>query len=103
MQIAPQLTDVVDPDLIADRLDDVEVGMGAATDAAGVADQLGRKRERCGSLADSRRAVEEVRVRGSLRDRGAKQTLRLGLLRKALEGVHGSAPQSRPAAASRRR
>ena len=83
VQVAAQLADVVDADLVADRLDEVDVGMRAALDAAAVPDQLAGERDRGGALADAGRAVEEVRVRRALvGERGAQQPLRLGLLRK---------------------
>ena len=90
VQISAELTDVVDPDLIADGLEHVDVRMCPPLHAVRLADQLCRERKGGGALADSRRPVEEVRVCGALGERGAQQALRLGLLRKDLEGVHGS-------------
>ena len=103
MQVAPQLAHVVDADLVANRLDDVEIRMRATAYALRVADQLGGERKRGGSFPDSRGPVEEVGVRRPLRHRRAEEALCFRLLRKALEGVHGFAPRSRSPAVSRRR
>ena len=100
VQVAPQLADVVDADLVADRLEDVQVRMRAPLDPVAVADQLAGERDRGAPLADAGRPVEEVRVRGPFGERCAQQPLRLGLLRKALEDVHGSPLRSLPAARS---
>ena len=91
VQVVAQRADVADPDLVADRLELVDVRMRVAEHAVGLADQLRRERERRRALADPARAVEEVRVRGRVvGERGAEEALRLGLLRKRLEAVHGS-------------
>ena len=103
MQVSPQLADVVDADLVADRLDEIEVGMRPALDAPAVPDQRTGERNCGGTLADSGRPVEEVRVRGALvGERGAKEPLRLGLLRNVLEDVHGSPRAVQQADACRR-
>jgi len=103
VQVAAQLADVVDSDLVPDRLDEVEVGMRAALDAPTVPDQLAGERD-CGrTLADSGWSIEEVRVRGAfVGERGTQQPLRLGLLRNVLEDVHGSPRAVQQAAACRR-
>ena len=86
VQVAAQRADLVDQHLVADRLEHVEIRMGPALHAAGVADQRARERV-CGApLADPRRAVEEIRMRRPLRERRGEQALRLVLLRKAVEG-----------------
>src|SRR6185312_3752495 len=91
MQVASELADVVDADLVPDRLDEVDVRMRPALDAATVSDQLAGKGDGGRALADAGRAVEEVRVRGPfVRDGRPQQALCLCLLRKAVEGVHGS-------------
>jgi hypothetical protein len=64
VQVASELADVVDPDLLAERLEHVEVGMSAALDARVVAEQLGREAPRELTLADAGRPVEEVGVAG---------------------------------------
>ena len=64
VEVAPQLADVVDADLLAERLENVEVGMAAARDARLVAEQLAREPPRELPLPDARRAVEEVRMAG---------------------------------------
>src|SRR6185369_14053000 len=86
--VAPELADVVDADLLAQRLQQVEVGMAATLDARVVAEQLGREAPRELALADARRAVEEVGVRRPLLQRRRQQALRLVLLRNGLEAAH---------------
>ena len=71
MQVVPQRADVVDADLIADRLEHVNVRMRAALHPIGLADQLRREGDRGRALAHAGRAVKEVRVRGPFRQRGA--------------------------------
>jgi hypothetical protein len=95
VQVATERADVVDADLVAHRLDHVEVGMRAALDARPLADQLRREGDRRRPLADAARTEEQIRVRGSFRDRGAEEALGLGLLRKGLEDVHESPLRSR--------
>ena len=63
MQVAPERADVVDADLVAERLEHVEVGMGVALDARVLAQQLGGEEERRRTLADAGRPVQEIRVR----------------------------------------
>ncbi len=98
MQVAAELAHLVDPDLVAVRLEDIQVRMCPARDPAGVAEQFPREGDGGYSLTHSRRAVEEVRVRGAVRERGSQQPLRLGLLDQGLE-AHKSATRSRTAAA----
>ena len=102
VQVAAQLADVVDPDLLAERLEEVEVGMAAALDARVVAEQLGREAPRELPLADPGRAVEEIGVRRPLLQRGRQQPLRLVLLRNGLEAAHVPPSQSPRALRSRR-
>ena len=85
VQVAAERADLVDQNLVAHRLEDVEVGMRPPLDASGVADQLAGEGVRRAALADPGRPVEEVRVCRSLRQPGGEQALRLLLLRKALE------------------
>ena len=92
MQVAPQLADVVDPDLVAERLEHVQVGVRTPGDAVVVAEQLGREEEREVALADAGRAVQEIGVRRPLAQRGRQEALRLVLLRDGLEVVHALAP-----------
>ena len=94
MQVAAQLADVVDADLLAERLEDVEVGMAAALDARVVAEQLGREAPRELALADAGRAVEEVRVRRAFLQGRREQPLRFVLLRNGLEAAHAPPSQS---------
>jgi hypothetical protein len=89
VQVSPQGADRVDADLVAERLEDVEVGVDVAGRAVRVAEQLAREGERGPPLADPTGAVEEIRVRGPLGHRGAEEALGLVLLRKRLEAVHG--------------
>src|SRR5207245_11215522 len=89
--------------LVADRLEHVHVGMRAAEDALTLADELRRERERGGALPGSGRPVEEVCVRRSVGEGRGEQPLRLALLRKAVEAVHGSVARGSRAAASHRR
>ena len=56
VQVVAQRPDVVDPDHLAERLQEVEVGMRARLDAPLVAEQGGRERERCRPLPDAGRA-----------------------------------------------
>ena len=72
VQVAAQLPHVVDADLVADRLEDVQVGMRAALDARVVAEELGREAARELALADAGRPVEEVSVHGPFRERGGE-------------------------------
>ena len=69
VQVAPHLADGVDPDLVAERLEHVQVGVRAPLDARVAAEQLRRERERRRPLADPGRPVEEVRVRRALGER----------------------------------
>ena len=85
VQVAPHLADGVDPDLVAQRLEHVEVGVRAPLDPRVAAEQLRRERERGRPLPHSRRPVEEVRVRRAFAQRRREQALRLGLLRNAVE------------------
>ena len=102
VQVVPELADRVDPDLVAERLEHVEIGVRAALDAAGVAEQRAREADRGAALPHSRRAVEEVRVRRPLGEGGVEQAPGLGLLRKALEAWHAPPSRSPRAASSRR-
>ena len=90
VEVAPQLADVVDADLLPERLEDVEVGMAAARDARLVAEQLAGEPQRELPLPDARRAVEEVRMHRAFRERRREQPLRLVLLRNAVEAAHES-------------
>ncbi len=87
MQVVVQQADVVDPDLVAERLEHVQVGMGATGGATGVAEQLAGEGERRGLLADARRAMEQIGVRGAVSQRRLEQALGLVLLANAVE--HG--------------
>ena len=58
MQIAPEHSNIVDADLIANRLEQVEIWMRMLLDAAQIAEQLAGEEERCFALSDSARAVE---------------------------------------------
>ena len=103
VQVAAQLADRVDADLVAERLEHVEVGVRAAPDAAAVADERGRERER-GACACPRRAARgRDRRAPALGERRVEQALGLGLLEersaKLLTGplgelVGGRAPSS---------
>ena len=81
----PERPDRVDANLLADRLEHVEVGVRPPFDPAVVAEQLGRERDRRGSLADPARPVEQVGVRRAFVQRGGEKALRLLLLKHALE------------------
>jgi hypothetical protein len=89
MQVAAEVSDRIDPNLVAERLEEIEVGMGATRYAARIAEELAGERERGPPLPDPARPVEEISVRRTFRQRGAEEGLRLVLLRKGLEGVHG--------------
>ena len=80
VQVAPQLADRVDADLVAERLQHVQIGVRAAKCPPRVAaDERGAEGDREVTLADSRRAVEEVGVR-RFGERGREQALGLDLL-----------------------
>src|SRR5204863_9087972 len=85
VQVAPQRPDVIDPDLVAERLQHIQVWMRPALDACAVAEQRGGEEKRCPLLADAGRAVQEVRVRGAFAERGFEQTLGVELLGNRLE------------------
>jgi len=53
VEVAAERADVVDADLVAERLEHVQVGMQAALDARVLAEQLGGEDERSGALADA--------------------------------------------------
>ena len=72
MQVAAELADVVDSDLLAERLENIEIRMAPALDACVVAEQLGREAPRELALADPGRAVKEIGVRGSFLQRGGQ-------------------------------
>ena len=84
VEVVMELADDVDPDHVAERLDDPQVGMRALGDPARVAEQRAGERERGRRLADARRPVEEERVRVAVGERGGQQPLRLVLLRNSL-------------------
>ncbi len=96
VEVVPELPDRIDPDLVAERLEHVEVGMRTALDTAGVAQEHAREPECRAPLPHSGRPVEEVRVRRALGERGVEQPAGLGLLRKALEACHAPPLRSRP-------
>ena len=81
MQVAPELADRIDPDLVAERLEHVEVGMRAPLDPAVVTEDDPGQLVGGPALADAGRPVEEVGVRDPLGERGAQQALGLVLLR----------------------
>ena len=85
MQVATEPADVVDANLVADRLEHIEVRVRATLDAGVLAQQLSRE-EKCDvTLADPRRPVQQVRVRRSFRERGSEEALGLVLLGDGLE------------------
>ena len=101
MQVAPQLPDLIDADLVAERLEDVQVRVGAALDPiAGVTQERGGERPRREPLPDPGGAVEDVGVRRSFGQRGAEQALGLDLLDEGLEAQRRSSTRSRTAAAN---
>jgi hypothetical protein len=89
VQVAAKVADRVDPDLVAERLEQIEIGMGATRNAARIAEELAGERKRSPPLPDPARSVEEIGVRRTLLQGGAEKGLRLVLLRKGLERVHG--------------
>ena len=109
VQVAAQLAHLVDPDLVAERLEQVEVGVRAALDALAVAEQLAGEGARRQPLPDAGRTVEEVGVRRPVGERRAEQPLRLVLLERAPRSSQRSSSarpnrrrELRPAAAFRR-
>jgi hypothetical protein len=89
VQVAAELPDRVDADLVAERLEHVEVRVHLARDPLAVAEELAGERECSAPLPHPGRPMEEVRVGRSLRKRRAEQALGLVLLRKGLEALHG--------------
>jgi hypothetical protein len=81
VQVVPQRADVVDADHLPERLEDVEVGMRPSFDASHVTEEGGSEGQRCGSLPDAGRAVQEIGVRGLFRQRRGEQSFGLELLR----------------------
>src|SRR5262249_23551677 len=102
VQIAPQLAHIVDPDLLAERLEEVEIGMAATLGARAGARQVRRQPTRKLWLADAGRAVEEIGVRRPLLERSRQQSLCLVLLRNGLEAAHVPPSRSRRALLLRR-
>src|SRR5439155_11573681 len=78
VQVTPELADRVDADLVAERLQHVEVGVGATRDPTRLAEELPGERERGPSLADSGRPMEEERMGGLATpgERRREETLR---------------------------
>jgi len=72
VQVAAQLAHVVDADLVADGLDDVQIRMHAACDARAFTDQLASEGYRRHPLSHARRSVEQVGVRGTLEEGGTQ-------------------------------
>ena len=102
VQVVPQRANVVDADHLAERLEEVQVGMRARQHAPLVAEQHAREGERRGPLPHARRPVEQVRVRATFGERGGQEALRLELLRYGREGIHTPPRRARRAAGSRR-
>src|SRR5262249_20923944 len=88
VQVAAKLADVVDPDLLAERFQQVKGRMAAALDARVIAEQLGGEASRELALADAGRAMKEVGVGWPFLQGGGQQELRLLLLRNGLEAAH---------------
>ena len=102
VEVVAQLANLVDADLVAERLDDVEIWVGEPLDAALVAQQFAGEAQGGAPLSHSRRAVEEVRVRRPFVERGRRAADCVCLLRKALERDLAPPSLSLPAAARRR-
>jgi hypothetical protein len=81
VQVAAELADRVDPDLVAERLEHIEIGVRAPFDPAAVAEHDAGELVRGPAFPDSGRAVKEIRVRDPIREGGPQQALRLVLLR----------------------
>jgi len=81
VQVAPQVADRVDADLVAQRLENVEVRVRASLNASAIAEDLGGELVGGAPLADSGRPVEEVCVRDPLGEGGPEEALSLLLLR----------------------
>ena len=79
VQVAVERAHLVDPDHLAERLEQEEVGMRAGLHATLVAEQGRRERARGRPLADPRRPVEEIGVRRSFRHGGRQQQPRLAV------------------------
>jgi hypothetical protein len=94
VQIVVEQADVVDADLVAERLEDIQVGMGAALRAVGVAEQLTPERERRTRLPDAGRAVQEIGVRRPVPQCSLEEALGFVLLSNPIE--HGAILKRRP-------
>ena len=102
VQVAPQLAHRVDPDLIAQRLEHVEIGMRAPADPRVALQQLRRECQGSPPLPHTGRPVEQVRVRRAFAHGRREQSLRLGLLRNAVEARQEPLARSRRRGACRR-
>ena len=76
---------VVDPDLVAERLEHVEVGVRPALDASGSPSSSPANATRAARLPTPGGPWKRYACAGPSRERRAEQALRLGLLRKGLE------------------
>ena len=102
VQVVAERANVVDADHLAERLEQVQVRMRAGLDTARVSQQRRRERERRRPLADARGAMQEVRVRDAVLERGAQESLRLRLLRYGREVLHTPPRRGRRRVASHR-
>ena len=102
VQVAVQRSHLVDPDHLAERLEQEEVGVRPGLHAALVAEQCGRERAGRRPLADPGRPVEEIGVGRPFRHGGREQQPRLGLLSQAGERHSGSSPRARRVRGRRR-
>src|SRR4029450_10514293 len=85
VQVAAEFADVVDPDLVAVRLEHVQVGMGTTLGAVGIAEQLPGEGERGDPLPYAARTMKKEGGRGSFAQRGRQQLFGLRLLDQPFE------------------
>ncbi len=81
VQVVPQCAHVVDADHLPERLENIQVRVGASLDTTLVTEQRRGECDRRSPLSDAIRAVQEVGVRGLVHERRLQQPLRLELLR----------------------
>ena len=88
VQVTAHLADGIDPNLVAERLEDVEVWVRPPDDPIGVSDQGAREEKGRAALPRSGRPVEQVGVSRPFDEGRSQEALRVLLFRQGLEAVH---------------